>query len=93
MHLLARLAREVVVPPAVLREIGDGPRPLAPEQIGPHRVAAVTGIHPIVTAWDLGLGESEVVSIAASLDHAVRSWMTVWRAAVQPRWVWLRAEC
>lgn len=71
LHLLALLAREVVIPGAVLTEVGIGPRPLGAVELGRHRVVAVLAIHPLVAAWDLGAGESEVVSWAASQPGSV----------------------
>lgn len=69
--LPARLSKEVVIPAAVIAEIGAGPKALAPAQIGPHRLVTVPAINPVVAAWDLGPGESEVVSWAASTTGAV----------------------
>ena len=64
--LLGRLAKEVVLPSAVIAEVGTGSRALLPAQLGPHRVVTAPAIHPVVAAWDLGPGESEVVSCAAA---------------------------
>jgi predicted nucleic acid-binding protein len=66
IHLLAPLAAEIVLPGAVIAEVGAGPRPLAPAQLGRHRSVTVDTIHPVVAAWDLGAGESQVVSWAAA---------------------------
>lgn len=66
LGLLTELGRDVVVPAAVLAEIGKGPKPIAVGQIGLHRSVATTALHPIVAAWDLGSGESDVLSWAAS---------------------------
>jgi hypothetical protein len=66
VHLLGQLAREVVLPAAVIAEVAAGPHPLAAAQLGRHRSVVVGGIHPVVAAWDLGAGETEVVSWAAS---------------------------
>jgi predicted nucleic acid-binding protein len=61
----------VVVPNAVVAEIGTGPKALLAAQIGTHRLVTVPAIHPVVAAWDLGAGESEVVTWAASTIGAV----------------------
>jgi predicted nucleic acid-binding protein len=71
LTLLERLAKEVVLPSAVITEIGTGPRALLSAQLGSHRVVTIPAIHPVVAAWDLGAGESEVVSWAASAPGAV----------------------
>ncbi len=66
LGLLAQLAKEVILPSAVIAEVAAGPRPLLPAQLGPHRLVTGTAVHPMVAAWDLGAGESEVVSCAAA---------------------------
>jgi predicted nucleic acid-binding protein len=66
LDLLPRLGRELVIPAGVLAEIARGPSPIAPVQVGAHRAVSVPIIHPVVAAWDLGTGESEVLSWAAS---------------------------
>jgi predicted nucleic acid-binding protein len=71
LTLLERLAKEVVLPSAVIAEIGTGPRALLPTQLGSHRLVTVPSIHPVVAAWDLGAGESEVISWAASASGTV----------------------
>jgi predicted nucleic acid-binding protein len=71
LHLLSEVGRDIVVPPAVVAEVGKGPKPLTPAQLGPHRIVTIAAIHPIVAAWDLGLGESEVLSLAASTQGDV----------------------
>lgn len=65
-HLLSALAAEVLVPEGVITEVGRGPQPLGPADLGKHRVVHVQEIHPTVAAWDLGLGEGEVLSLAAA---------------------------
>jgi predicted nucleic acid-binding protein len=65
VRLLAALAADVVVPDAVMSEVAAGPRPLSPDRLGRHRTVTVDGIHAVVAAWDLGSGESDVVSRAA----------------------------
>jgi len=54
VHVLGQLAREVVLPAAVIAEVAAGPHPLAAAQLGRHRSVVVGGIHPVVAAWDLG---------------------------------------
>lgn len=45
-----------------MAEVSAGPMALTPEKLGHHRVVHVTGLHPGVAAWDLGAGESEILS-------------------------------
>lgn len=71
VHLLSLLATDVVLPRAVMSEIGVGPRPLGSVDLGRHRVVAVEAIHPMVAAWDLGAGESQVVTWAVSQPGCV----------------------
>jgi predicted nucleic acid-binding protein len=71
VHLLEQLAAEVVLPAAVIREVGVGPRSLAPAGLCRHRAVVVDVIHPVVAAWDLGSGESEVISWAVSQTGSV----------------------
>jgi predicted nucleic acid-binding protein len=66
LGLLAQLAKEIILPGAVVAEVAAGPRPLLPAQLGQHRLVTGTAVHPMVAAWDLGAGESEVVSCAAA---------------------------
>ena len=70
VHLLAALAAEVIVPEGVITEVGRGPKPLAGPDLGTHRIVHVQDIHPTVAAWDLGLGEREVLSWAAATPGA-----------------------
>ena len=69
LDLLARLGHALVVPGGVLVEISRGPRPIAPSRLGAFRTATVEVIDPVVAGWDLGRGESEVLTCAAS-EHA-----------------------
>jgi predicted nucleic acid-binding protein len=62
VHLLARLSGEVLVPPAVMAEVSAGTVALAVENLGPHRIVQVDRLDPGVAAWDLGAGETEVLS-------------------------------
>jgi predicted nucleic acid-binding protein len=63
VQLLSRLA-SVIVPAGVLAEIQRGPLPLDPATFGPHAVRQIPVIDPSVAVWDLGAGESEVLSCA-----------------------------
>ena len=69
LDLLAHLGNTLVVPGGVLAEISRGPRPIAPSRLGAFRTATVEVIDPLVAGWDLGRGESEVLTCAAS-EHA-----------------------
>jgi predicted nucleic acid-binding protein len=66
VHLLSALAAEVIIPDGVLGELSKGTVPLGAADLGRHRAVRVEQIHPIVAAWDLGPGEAEVLSYAAS---------------------------
>jgi predicted nucleic acid-binding protein len=70
IDILLRLARDLVIPAGVLAEIARGPSPIAPSQLGMHRAVSVPTIHPVVAAWDLGTGESEVLSWAVANPEA-----------------------
>jgi predicted nucleic acid-binding protein len=70
VHLLAVLAADVVVPEGVITEVSQGPRALGAGDLGAHRVVRVGEIHPTVAAWDLGLGEGEVLSLTAATPGA-----------------------
>jgi predicted nucleic acid-binding protein len=72
IHLLAQVGREIVIPSAVITEVGRGAKPLTTAQLGPHKIVAVAAIHPLVAAWDLGFGESEVLSLAATIKGCGR---------------------
>ena len=62
VHLLARLSLEVMVPRGVIAEVSAGPMALTVEKLGPHRAVPVDRPDPRVAAWDLGAGETEVLS-------------------------------
>ncbi len=66
VHLLAALAADVVVPEGVVTEVGRGPQALGTGDLGVHRVVRLGEMHPTVAAWDLGLGEGEVLSWTAA---------------------------
>ncbi len=71
VHVLAALAVDVIIPGAVLVEVSAGSRALSIERLGKHRVVTGIAIHPIVAAWDLGSGESEVLSCAAAIPGGI----------------------
>lgn len=70
VHLLSALAAEVILPEGVITEVGRGAKPLVGTALGAHQVVRVAEIHPTVAAWDLGLGEREVLSWAAASPGA-----------------------
>ncbi len=75
-HLLTELADEVVVPQAVVDEINAGPAddPARNYLAGAPLPVLVTVSDPLVQAWDLGAGETAVLSYA--LNHSG------WRAVI-----------
>jgi predicted nucleic acid-binding protein len=69
-HLLPRVFTEVLVPGAVWDEvIGGGPKDMAAQGLltidWAKRVEVAT-VDPVILAWNLGQGESEVLSVALS---------------------------
>jgi predicted nucleic acid-binding protein len=70
VYLPAGLAT-VSIPTAVMTEIGQGPTPVDLARLGAYRIVEVGTIHPMVAAWDLGTGESEVLSLAAASSGAI----------------------
>jgi predicted nucleic acid-binding protein len=70
LDILGRLGREVVIPRGVLDEIARGPAPITPSRLATHRTVVISAIDPIVAGWDLGRGESEVLTWAASQRQA-----------------------
>ncbi len=69
LDLFVRLGHKLIVPGGVLAEISRGPRPISADRLASFLTVAVDVIDPIVAAWDLGRGESEVLTCAAS-EHA-----------------------
>jgi predicted nucleic acid-binding protein len=67
LDLLGRLGREVAVPPAVLREVSYGGRPVLPPGLA---VLDRVELAPTVVMWGLGAGETEVLSHASRLTNA-----------------------
>lgn len=65
---LDMLSVKMVVPAAVAREIRAGPQKDAAqrwlEESGQRRICRLEHIDPVVAAWDLGAGESEVLTWA-----------------------------
>jgi predicted nucleic acid-binding protein len=86
LFLLQHLAEEIVVPTGVAKEIARGPEDDPARQWlqaqGRELVREVQVVPPVIIAWNLGLGESEVLSWAyqnpeykAVLDdRAARNW-------------------
>jgi predicted nucleic acid-binding protein len=69
VHLLYELCEEMVIPAGVAEEIKRSPDENDPARIwmrsnGKDFVRETGRIPPIISAWDLGLGESEVLSWA-----------------------------
>jgi predicted nucleic acid-binding protein len=65
-YLLSQLADEVVLPQAVLTEINAGPENDAARQFlhtSPFPIVTLVA-DPLITAWDLGAGESAVLTYA-----------------------------
>jgi len=66
LFLLQRLAKEIVVPAGVAKEIAQGPGDdPAREWLradGQALVREVEVVPPVIIAWNLGLGESEVLA-------------------------------
>lgn len=65
-HLLSELADEIIIPQAVFDEVCAGPENDSARQYlttTPYPVV-VTAVSPLISAWDLGAGESAVLSYA-----------------------------
>jgi predicted nucleic acid-binding protein len=71
LDILGRLGPEVVIPRGVLAEIARGPAPINPSRLAIHQTVDISAIDPVVAGWDLGRGESEVLTWAASQRQAV----------------------
>jgi predicted nucleic acid-binding protein len=71
LDILGRLGRKVVIPRGVLDEIARGPAPITPNRLAIHQTVDISAIDPIVAGWDLGRGESEVLTWAASQRQAL----------------------
>jgi predicted nucleic acid-binding protein len=68
IHLLPEMCGDLVIPAGVVREINSGPED-DPARIwlggvGVSYIREVEPINPIIAAWDLGLGETHVISWA-----------------------------
>jgi len=74
LELLFKLAGELAVPAAVFREVTVRKEETALmaflEQSGRLQVPSDTELHPDVLAWDLGRGESQVISLAVRQNAA-----------------------
>jgi predicted nucleic acid-binding protein len=74
LDLLDALAKEVLVPEAVVAELRRGPSEdpstAALERLACARIIAIETIDPAVEAWGLGRGESEVLTLARLSDAA-----------------------
>jgi len=68
LHLLEGLCTELVIPAAVAREIRAGPREDAAQRWLEGHVQAyirhLEDVDPTIVAWDLGAGESQVLTCA-----------------------------
>jgi len=68
LFLLQHLAEEIVVPTGVAKEIARGPEDDPARQWlqaqGRNLVREMQAVPPVIIAWNLGLGESEVLSWA-----------------------------
>lgn len=73
IHLFSDLFDDIIIPGGVAEEIEQGPED-DPAKIwlrdyGLKWVQNVAQINPIIMAWDLGCGESEVISMAYDNSH------------------------
>lgn len=87
LDLIAQLSKAFVVPEEVVTEILSGP-PDDPARIfiQEHSVDIVAApFHPLVASWDLGFGETAVLSYALNTPHTKQSLMTVPLAAAPKR--------
>ena len=68
LDLLERLAARVIVPSGVAQEVRDGPPPDPARQWvegrGSRLIRKTRTVSPAIAAWDLGLGESQVIHVA-----------------------------
>jgi predicted nucleic acid-binding protein len=68
LEILREGAREIVVPEPVIKEIhahgSDDPTVRAIESVHWFRIVPVAEITPVIAVWDLGPGESAVLSLA-----------------------------
>jgi predicted nucleic acid-binding protein len=71
LGILSRLGAEVVITGGVLTEITRGPKSIDLSQLGPHRRVTVADTNRLVAAWDLGVGESEVLTWAVASTGAI----------------------
>ena len=70
LHLLVELCSEIAIPEGVAQEINRGPRDDPTRtwlrEKGDSLIVPPGPVSPTVEAWDLGLGETQVVSFALS---------------------------
>ena len=68
ISLLPQRCSEIVIPTGVVQEInfglGDDPAKIWLNNEGASWIRAVEPIEPVVASWDLGLGESHILSWA-----------------------------
>jgi predicted nucleic acid-binding protein len=68
VHILPKLCADLLIPQAVAQEIEDGPEDDPAKQwlrtFGKQWVKDIGMVSPIIAAWDLGAGETEVLSWA-----------------------------
>ena len=74
-HLLEQLASDILVPHAVISEINAGPEPDPARQFLAEEpyLGAKVAVEPEVTSWDLGAGDSAVLSHA----HTHPGWKAI----------------
>ena len=71
-NLLPQLFARVQVPPAVWQEVTAAKDDISAQSLPQSKWAIQTeaiALNPLVSAWDLGIGESEVLSYALTHPH------------------------
>ncbi len=68
IHLLPEMCSDLVIPAEVVREINSGPQDDPARTwlnaVGVSYIREVEPVNPIIAAWDLGMGETHVISWA-----------------------------